>query len=500
MSAAAAYVRLVAALREHADLAAALRLLEWDQETFMPAGVLESRARQIGLLAGILHERHTAPAFLDLVDDLATRLTELDAGQAVDVRETKSHLDRARRLDAALIRERSALHAEAHGVWIGARRDDDFAALAPFLERIVATERRVAAAIDAQRDPYDVLLEGYEPGMSVAQLEPVFRELRDGLVPLVERLAALPAARPAPRALCGDFPIAVQRQLNRTVAERLGFDFATGRLDEAAHPFSTSIGNDVRLTTRYDARDLRYALYSTIHETGHGLYEQGLDAAARGTPRGEACSLGMHESQSRLWENQVGRSEGFWKFLLPVARQFFPALADTSLTAALLAVNEARPSLIRTESDEITYNLHIILRYELERALIDDSLRVADLPGAWHAKMRHYLGVVPGTDRDGVLQDVHWAGGAIAYFPTYTLGNIYAAQLARAAERALGPLQALLAAGEFAALLGWLRQQVHHLGQTYRAPELIRRATGAPASPQPLLEHLQRKLAFIESI
>jgi len=498
MSASAAYTQLVATLREHADLAAALRLLEWDQETFMPAGVLESRARQIGVLAGLLHDRHTDPAFLDLVDDLATRVAELDEGQAVDVRETKWHLDRTRRLDTALVRERSALHAEAHGVWIGARRDNDFAALAPFLERIVATERRVAAAIDASRDPYDVLLDGYEPGMSVAQIEPVFRELRDGLLPLVDRLAAL-AAQPAPAALCGDFPIAAQRQFNRTVAERLGFDFARGRLDEAAHPFSTSIGNDVRLTTRYDAHDLRYALYSTIHETGHGLYEQGLDAAARGTPRGESCSLGVHESQSRLWENQVARSEAFWKFLLPLARQFFPQLADTSLAAALRAVNEARPSLIRTESDEITYNLHIILRYELERALIDDSLRVGDLPGAWHAKMRHYLGVVPDTDRDGVLQDVHWASGALGYFPTYTLGNIYAAQLVRAAERTLGPLEALLAAGEFAALLGWLRQHVHGLGQTYRAPQLIRRATGEPASPQPLLEHLQRKLALLES-
>ena len=444
MSVAAAHTQLVATLREHADLAAALRLLEWDQETFMPAGVLECRARQIGLLAGILHERHTDPAFLDLVDELATRLSELDNGQAVDVRETKWHLDRTRRLDTALVRERSALHAEAHGVWIGARRDNDFAALAPFLERIVETERRVAAAIDAQRDAYDVLLEGYEPGMSVAQIEPIFRTLRDGLLPLVERLAGRSVSTSALR---GDFPIEAQRQLNRTLAERLGFDFNKGRLDEAAHPFSTSIGNDVRLTTRYDASDLRYALYSTIHETGHGLYEQGLDAAARGTPRGESCSLGVHESQLRLWENRVARSEGFWRYLLPIARTFFHPLADTSLTAALLAVNEARPSLIRTESDEITYNLHIILRVELERALIDGSLRVRDLPGAWHAKMRHYLGVVPDTDRDGVLQDVHWASGAIGYFPTYTLGNIYAAQLVCAAERTLGPLDPLLAAG-----------------------------------------------------
>ena len=328
MSVADAYARLVVTLREHADLAAALRLLEWDQETFMPAGVLESRARQIGLLAGVLHDRQTAPAFLDLVDDLAGRLSELDDGQAVDVRETKWRLDRTRRLDTALVRERSALHAEAHGVWIGARRDNDFAALAPFLERIVDIERRVARAIDATRDPYDVLLEAFEPGMSVAQIEPIFSELRDGLLPLVEGLAA----RTTTSALHGDFPIEAQRQFSRTVSERLGFDFNKGRLDEAAHPFSTSIGDDVRLTTRYDPNDLRYALYSTIHETGHGLYEQGLDAAAYGTPRGESCSLGVHESQSRLWENHVGRSEGFWKYLLPLARRSFPSLADASLT------------------------------------------------------------------------------------------------------------------------------------------------------------------------
>jgi len=496
MSVADAYARLVVTLREHADLAAALRLLEWDQETFMPAGVLESRARQIGLLAGLLHDRQTAPAFLDLVDDLAGRLSELDDGQAVDVRETKWRLGRTRRLDTALVRARSALHAEAHGVWIGARRDNDFAALAPFLERIVDIERRVASAIDATRDPYDVLLEGFEPGMSVARIEPIFRELRDGLLPLVGRLAA----RTTTPALRGDFPIEAQRQFSRTVSERLGFDFNKGRLDEAVHPFSTSIGDDVRLTTRYDPSDLRYALYSTIHETGHGLYEQGLDAAAYGTPRGESCSLGVHESQSRLWENHVGRSEGFWKHLLPLARRSFPHLAGTSLTAVLLAVNEARLSLIRTESDEITYNLHIILRFELERALIDGTLRVRDLPAAWHAKMRHYLGVVPEADRDGVLQDVHWAAGSIGYFPTYTLGNIYAAQLARAAESDLGPLDTLLAAGDFAALLGWLRTHVHRLGQTYRAPELIRHATGQPASPQALLEHLQRKLTFLESV
>jgi carboxypeptidase Taq len=321
------------------------------------------------------------------------------------------------------------------------------------------------------------------------------------LIPLVERLRTRLETSPVRAdALRGHFPIDAQRRFSRTVAQRLGFDFERGRLDEAVHPFTTSIGDDVRLTTRYDESDLRYALFSTIHETGHGLYEQGLDPAAHGTPRGQSCSLGVHESQSRLWENQVGRSAAFWHHLLPVAQDCFPALRQASLQSVLLAVNEARPSLIRTEADEVTYNLHIILRFELERALVDGSLAVRDLPDIWREKMRHYLGIVPETDREGVLQDVHWASGAIGYFPTYTLGNVYAAQLVRAAEAELGTLDHLLAAGEFGVLLAWLRRHVHRLGQTYRAPQLIAAATGQPPSPAPLLEHLQRKVTFLETL
>ena len=495
-----AYHRLIVTLRQNADIAATLHLLGWDQETHMPAGTVETRARQIGTLAALLHTHRTAPAFLDLVDELAMQLDRLTPWQAVDVRETKWHLDRTRALDTELVRERSMLHAQARSIWITAREQNDFAMLAPWLARIVDLERRVAAMIDAHRAPYDVLLEDYEPGTSTASVEAIFQNLREGLLPLIERLQARLAARPlSSSALRGHFPIDAQRRFGRIVAERIGFDFNKGRLDEAVHPFTTSIGDDVRLTTRYDERDLRYALYSTIHETGHGLYEQGLDSAAWGTPRGTACSLGIHESQSRLWENQVGRSAAFWSQLLPTARQFFPDLAGVSLDAILLTVNEARPSLIRTEADEITYNLHIILRFELERALIDGSLAVGDLPGAWHEKMRQYLGVLPDTDRDGVLQDVHWASGAIGYFPTYTLGNIYAAQLLHAAETALGPLDALLGTGEFAVLLDWLRTHVHRVGQMHRAPALIEAATGTPPTSRPLIEHLERKVAFLES-
>jgi carboxypeptidase Taq len=494
------YGRLVAALRQHAELAAALRLLEWDQETFMPSGVLDGRAAQIGALSAVLHEQRTDPLFLDLVDELAARSSELDAQQAVDVRETKWRVDRTRRLDSAFVRERSELHAQARGMWIGARRDDDFTSFAPFLERVVTMERRVAQAIDTTRSAYDVLLEGYEPGASTATILPLLQEVRNGVRPLVERLSERRAARlSATSALRGTFPVDAQRTFNRTVAECLGFDFNKGRLDEAEHPFTTSIGDDVRLTTRYDTYDLGYALFSTLHETGHGLYEQGLDPAAWGTPRGMSCSLGIHESQSRLWENLVGRSEAFWQWLLPIAQQFFPVLRSTALDAVLRAVNAARPSLIRTEADEITYNLHIVVRFEIETALIEGSLEVGALPQIWREKMRQHLGIEPATDRDGVLQDVHWATGAIGYFPTYALGNIYAAQLMRTARTSLGTLDAALSAGEFGALLGWLRTHVHRYGQTYRGPALITAATAQTPTAAPLLEHLQHKVAFLES-
>jgi carboxypeptidase Taq len=496
----AQYDRFVAMLRTHADLGAALALLEWDQETYMPAGTIYSRARQIGTLAAVLHGQQTDPAFVALVDELAARIDELTPGQAVDVRETKWRLDRKRALDSELVRRRSELHAQARAAWITARQASDFSSLAPFLSRIVELERDLAGKIDASRPAYDVLLEEYEPGAKTAAVETVLDNLRRGLLPLIDRLRArLQRGAPPSHALRGRFPIDVQRRFNLNVAARLGFDLKKGRLDDAAHPFSTSIGDDHRITTRYDAANLTFALFSTIHETGHALYEQGFDADARGLPRGLACSLGIHESQSRLWENMVGRSEAFWCFLLPMAREHFPDLHGTSVQAALLAVNEARPSLIRTEADEITYNMHIILRFELERALIDGSLAVDDLPAAWSEKMQHYLGVVPDDDREGVLQDVHWAGGAIGYFPTYSLGNIYAAQLLESAEHAVGPLGPQIERGQFQTLLDWLRQNVHRQGQSLRPEALVTAATGRPPSPQPLLDHLSRKVAFLES-
>ena len=494
------YSQFVDCLRPQADLAAALSLLEWDQETYMPEGAIEGRARQIGTLAGLLHERQTAPQFVALVDQLAARIDELSPEQAVDVRETKWRLDRKCALDVDLVQRRSELHAQARAVWVSARQAGDFQALAPFLQRIVDLEREVAKRIDPQRLAYDVLLEEFEPSATTSGLENVLGQLRQGLMPLVERLRHLvDRGEHQSRALHGDFPIETQRRFNLMVAVALGFDLRKGRLDEAAHPFSTSLGDDQRITTRYDATSLTYALYSTIHETGHALYEQGLDRQAWGLPRGQSCSLGIHESQSRLWENLVGRSEAFWHYLLPLAKEHFPSLKSAQVDDVLRVVNDARPSLIRTESDEITYNMHIILRFEIERALIDGTLVVADLPEVWEEKMEEYLGVVPDNDRVGVLQDVHWASGAIGYFPTYSLGNIYAAQMLEAAEADVGPLGPQIERGDFRPLLGWLRQNVHRRGQSLRPEALVTAATGRPPSPKALLEHLGRRLAILES-
>lgn len=499
MTAAEAYNKLTERLRAQADIVSTLRLLEWDQDTYLPAGAAESRASQMGTLAGILHEHQTAPDFLGLVDDLASRVDDLDEAQAVDVRETKWQLDRERALDTDLVRERSQQRAIAKAAWAQAREDADFNLFAPHLAANIAFEKRVAAAIDPHRDPYEVLLETYEPGMKLTTLESALGDIRAALQPLIERLRTLlDRSSYPPSPLRGEFAPDAQRAFNRLAVEQLGFDMSNGRIDESAHPFSTTIGSDVRLTTRYDERDLTYSLYSTLHEAGHGLYEQGLRRDRRGLPTGSACSLGVHESQSRLWENQIGRSRAYWERMLPEAAKHFPALRNVSVDDVTLAANRAEPSLIRTESDEITYNLHILLRFELERELIGGNLDTTDAPSAWRTKMNELLGVAPTTDREGVLQDVHWSGGDFGYFPTYTLGNLYAAQLLEAAGKQLGNLDDLVRHGELGVLLGWLRENVHRHGKTYRSTELIERATGAKPSGAALGRYLERKLTYLE--
>jgi len=326
-------------------------------------------------------------------------------------------------------------------------------------------------------------------------VERLFEPLRRHTPELVAQLQNAPR-QPDTRLLRRHYPREAQERFCRLIAERIGFDWQRGRLDPTVHPFATRLSpGDVRITTRYYEEFLNPSLFGTIHELGHALYEMGLPEEHWGAPMGASASLGMHESQSRMWENFVGRSRAFWEYFYPIAQEHFDALRDVPLDDFVFAVNAVQPSTIRVEADEVTYNLHILLRFELELALLRGELQVADLPSAWNEKFKAYMGFEPPNDAEGVLQDVHWSGGMIGYFPTYTLGNLYAAQLYAAAERDLGDLQAQFRRGEFAPLLEWLREKVHRQGQRYPAKELIERITGAPPSAEPLLAYFQRKFA-----
>lgn len=497
MDTAARYRLLVTKLREFARLEEALKLLEWDQATHMPPGAQHDRAEQMSVVAGMLHSLRTSPSFLDLLDELAARIKELDPPAAVDVRETKWRADRLRRVPAELQAARARTQALARAAWLEAREQNDFETLRPHLYEVVRLEQEYAHRLTDDGNPYQALLEDYEPGIPLTVIDQLFQELRKPLIQLAQSLKELSRRRRKHQSvLRGHFPTNAQRSFCRFVAERLGFDFHHGRIDESAHPFSISIGRDHRVTTRYEQTDLRVGLYSTLHELGHALYEQGLDPEAHGLPRGTACSLGVHESQSRLWENFIGRSEGFWRFLLPHAGRLLPSLKGAPLEAVLVDVNEAAPSPIRTEADELTYNLHILLRYDLERKLISQELRVEELPEAWRVGMEQLLGITPASDREGVLQDIHWPSGAFGYFPTYTLGNVFAAQIMEAAERQIGPLSPQIERGSFRALREWLTTQIHRRGQEERSIELIRQVTGEKPSSRALLDHLHHRFRW----
>jgi carboxypeptidase Taq len=341
---------------------------------------------------------------------------------------------------------------------------------------------------------YDALLDDFEPGMTTAEVQAVFTPLRDELVKLV---AAIRESKRQPDVsiLTRRYPKEAQREFGLAAARHIGFDLQAGRLDEAPHPFCSGFGpGDCRLTTRYDEHHFPGAFFGTLHEAGHGIYEQGLDPAAFGTPMGHTCSLGIHESQSRMWENIVGRSRAFWTFLFPAAQRAFPeALSGVSLEAFHFAVNDVRPSYIRVEADEVTYNLHIMLRFELEQALVAGELKPADVPGVWNETFKRYLGLTPANDAEGCLQDIHWSGGLIGYFPTYALGNMYAAQLFRAARRHLGDLDEQFARGDFQPLKDWLNQNIHRRGKQYPANGLVERVTGERLSHAPLVAHLHAR-------
>ena len=493
-AAAEAAARLDALWAEIRDLRSAQDLLSWDQETMMPAGGVAGRSRLAATLAGLKHRKLVDP---ELGDALAAceAVAGDDDALAAKVRVARLDVDRAVKVPEDLVRELAAVGSEGLATWQQAKVEADFSKFRGVLERLVDLRRQEAAAIDPEARPYDVHLDAFEPGSTEAELEPLFANLRSELGSLV-RAAVESGVEIDEAPVLGQFETSAQEAFGREMSAAVGFDYQRGRLDPTAHPFCIGIDpDDVRLTWRAQDDDFRPALFGILHETGHGLYEQGLGLAERGTPLGDAVSLGIHESQSRLWENHVARSRSFWRWATPRFRHHFPGHPveqdlDRWLDRLWPALHTVRPSLIRTEADEATYNLHIVVRFELERALFADDVRVADLPGAWNDLYRELLGIVPENDAEGVLQDIHWSMGMFGYFPTYTLGTMAAAQLFAAAERDLGDLDTHFVEGRFDALLDWLRDRIHRHGSRHTAATLIERATGEPLGSEALVRYL----------
>lgn len=491
---------LFAQLRRHAAetayFASAAALLQWDQQTGMPPAGGSFRADQLAYLMTLIHERVTSPEYGELIETLAASELAADpySDEGSTIRVLKREYDRERKIPSTLVAELARVESLAQSAWATSKKANDFKGFAPHLETIFRLQREVAQAIGYAQHPYDALLDKYEPEMTTTEANRLLAGLRDALRPIVQAVTQSPV-RPPVEILHRRYPIEAQHSFGKHIASQIGFAFHGGRLDTTEHPFCETVGpGDVRLTTRYEEQHFSWGFYSILHEAGHGIYEQGLRSSWYGLPPGRACSLGVHESQSRLWENLVGRSRGFWRWCLPLAKAVFPdALGGATLEQVYAAVNEAKPSLIRTESDEATYNLHIIIRTELEQELLDDRLKVADLPTAWNERYQKHLGVTPPNDAEGVLQDVHWSAGLVGYFPTYSLGNLYAAHLFAAAQKELGELEPMFAQGEFAPLLHWLREKVHVRGQTRPAVMLIEEACGEKATHEPLIEHLRTK-------
>lgn len=491
------YAELTQLLRDAALLSSCGSVLSWDEQTFMPPQGSNHRANQLGLLAGLAHERATSPRIGELLSELERDggLGEADGDRAVNVREARRSYDRATKLPRRLVEELSRTTTMSQQAWIKAREDADFGAFLPWLEKMIGLKREEAQAVGYGAGvPYDALLDDYEPGMTAAEIEKVFSPLRDELVKLVSAIHHS-AKRPNVEILARHYPKTPQVVLAEAASKAIGFEFEAGRIDESAHPFCSGFGpGDCRLTTRYNDHHFNSAFFGVLHESGHGIYEQGLPRDSFGLGIGQPASLGIHESQSRLWENFVGRRRSFWQYIFPTAQLGFPkALTDVTLDDFYFAINDVRPSLIRVEADEVTYNLHIMLRFEIEQQLVSGDLKPADVPAVWNEKVVKYFGLTVPTDANGCLQDIHWSAGLFGYFPTYALGNMYAAQFFNAAQRDLGDLDEQFAKGVFKPLKGWLQEKIHSQGKRYRAKRLVEIVTGEALSHQPLIAHLRAK-------
>jgi carboxypeptidase Taq len=487
-------------------------VLHWDQETYMPAQAVDERAEQLALLQGLIHDRTTDPAVGDFLGELGVPESEQEVEQAASLRalntvdraflrEIRRSFRRNTQIPRRLVIELARQTAVGQQLWATARREANFPMFAGQLKTIVSLMREMASCLGYVDHPYDPLLDEYEPFTGTAEVTKVFDGLQQGLKELLQRIRT--SRRPVETAfLSRQYDVARQREFSLEVLQALGYDFQRGRFDESAHPFTSTLGRaDVRVTTRFNPSFFNSGIFGTIHEAGHALYELGLDETLRGGILGDGASLGIHESQSRMLENLVGRSLPFWEHFYPRLQEVFPAsLGDVSLEAFHRGINAVGPSLIRVEADEVTYGLHIVLRFELEKSLIAGDLEVEQLPEAWKQKADRLLGVSPPDDSRGVLQDIHWSMGAIGYFPTYALGNLYAAQFFDCFEKQNADWQAQLRQGQFTPLLGWLREQIHRHGRLYPAPELCRRVTGKRLEPTHFLDYLNRKFSEVYAL
>jgi carboxypeptidase Taq len=481
----------------------AASLLSWDQETYMPAGGGEARAEQIAVLQGLAHQKLVSPEIEQLLSqwiDPATGRALEQPGNGWDeparslLREVWRDFSRAKKLPSQFVMTLSRETSLAQQVWAEARQHNAFARFLPHLRTILSLKREEAQYLGYKESPYDALLDVYEPGSTVASLRPLFAQLKARLVPLLKRVMDS-TVRIDDSLLRYSYDQGRQLEFGRLVLIAMGYDFERGRLDLSAHPFTTSFHpTDVRVTTRVFEHELQSCLFSCIHEGGHGLYDQGLDQRYYGTPLGDSVSLGIHESQSRLWENCVGRSRAFWRFFYPILQQTFPhQLRGVDREQFYAAINRVQPSFIRVEADELTYNLHIMLRFEIEQDLIEGRTQPDELPVMWNRKMEEYLAITPPKDADGVLQDVHWSLGSFGYFPTYTLGNLYSVQFFEQAKREMPHLEDEIAAGRLMVLRRWLEQKIHRWGRMFTPDHLAQRVTGSSVSPEPFLAYLEKK-------
>ena len=470
----------------------ALELLQWDMETHMPKKGAKWRAMIAGSLSEFIQAQQTSDEMGKLINE-AEKEAESEEDRAL-VRVAKKEYEKFKKVPPELWGKFVLETTKSQKIWEEAKAKSNFSIFSPQLEKVVEIVKEIAEKVGYEDNRYDALLDFFEPGLTVKDLDSTIPKLREFLIGALEKIEDADKPRDV---FIGEFDLERQRKLSKRVLEVIGYDFDAGRIDVSAHPFTITISHgDVRVTTRYDEKDLKYSFFSTVHEGGHALYEQGIPENFRGLPIGDGASMGIHESQSRFWENVVARSRSFWKFFKPILEEYFESFEDVSVDELWRASNIVERSLIRTESDEVTYNLHIMLRYEIEKALINDEMKVKDIPSVWNEKMKEYVGIAPKNDREGALQDVHWAHGSFGYFPSYMMGNLYAAQIFHAMKKDLD-FEEAVESGNFKEILNWLREKIHVHGKIFEPKDLIRLATGEDFNIEHFMDYIKGKYSEV---